>query len=277
MLIGLHQSIQKIEALTKETKNETAVSVKKDSIQQKKKKLTKAELDTIINNVDKQMDGFVIPTPKKAKEKVIQKIKEKAKDTIKTKKNNDNFTFQFGDDSRLDKFVKYVQVNPDTKIDPALDSLKYEKNFTNRFLFTRAKAIYSFAKSEETREEKLNQLLSYGSVALFILLPIFTIFLKFFYIRRKYTYVDHLVFVFHIQTVFFMLFSIYFLFLIFKFKPGVWVFFTLFLLYLFIALKKFYQQGYFKTFFKFILLNISYGFVATIGAGLIVSLALMIL
>ena len=141
-----------------------------------------------MNKVDKQMEDFVIPIPKKTRETVLQKIKEEAKDTLKNKKSNKNFNFSFNDDSRLDKFVKYIQENPETKIDPALDSLKYEKNFTNRFLFTRAKAIYSFAKSEETREEKLNQLLSYGSIALFVLLPIFTIFLKLIYIRRKYIY-----------------------------------------------------------------------------------------
>ena len=78
-------------------------------------------------------------------------------------------------------------------------------------------------------------------------------------------YVDHLIFVFHIQTVFFMLFSIYFLLEIFGINPELWIFTILFLLYLIIAMKKFYQQGYFKTFIKFLLLNLSYTIIATIG------------
>jgi hypothetical protein len=36
-------------------------------------------------------------------------------------------------------------------------------------------------------------------------------------------------------------------------------------IYLFIALKQFYQQGYFKTTVKFLLLNLSYSIVASIG------------
>jgi hypothetical protein len=165
-------------------------------------------------------------------------------DSIKTTNNeaDDPINLSFGGDSILDKFIDYQKKYPDSKIDVALDSLGYDKNFTNRFLYTRAKAANSFTKSSETREQFLSQLLSYGSIALFIFLPLFTLFLKLFYIRRKYTYVDHLIFVFHIQTVFFMLFSIYFLLEIFNVDPELGIFIIMFLLYLIIALKKFYQQ-----------------------------------
>ncbi|MDO6740195.1 MULTISPECIES: hypothetical protein [Polaribacter] len=150
-------------------------------------------------------------------------------------------------------------------MDVALDSLGFEKNFTNRFLFTRAKTLYSFTEDEDSRDQFFSQILSSGSISLFILLPFFTLFLKFFYIRRKFGYIDHLIFVFHIQTVFFMLFAIFFLLKICGLKPELWIFTILFLLYLIIAMKKFYQQGYIKTFMKFMLLNFSYSIVATIG------------
>ena len=150
-------------------------------------------------------------------------------------------------------------------MDVALDSLGFDKTFTNRFLFTRAKTLYSFTENEESRQQFFSQILSSGSISLFILLPFFTLFLKLFYIRRKFGYIDHLIFVFHVQTVFFMLFSIFFLLRIFEFKPQLGIFTILFLLYLIIAMKKFYQQGYFKTFSKFILLNICYSIVAAFG------------
>ena len=165
--------------------------------------------------------------------------------------------------------MNYIDKNPEPDIDKALDSLGYEKNFTNRFLFTKAETMYSFSKSEDTREQFFNQLLSYGSVALFIFLPFFTLFLKFYYIRRKFTYVDHLIFVFHVQTVFFMLFAIHFIFLIFHIDPEIWIFNVLFLIYLFLAMKKFYQQGYLKTALKFLLINISFGFISMIGITLL--------
>ena len=154
-------------------------------------------------------------------------------------------------------------------MDDALDSLKFEKNFTNRFLYTRVKAVNSFNESEESKERIFSQMLSYGSVALFILLPFFTLFLKLYYIRRKYTYVDHLIFVFHTQTVFFMLFTIFMLFEIFGLNPPLWIFTILFLLYLVLAMKNFYQQGYFKTIAKFMLLNFSYFIVAVMGGVII--------
>jgi hypothetical protein len=59
-------------------------------------------------------------------------------------------------------------------------------------------------------------------------------------------------------------------------KPQLWIFTMLFLLYLIIAMKKFYQQGYFKTFVKFLLLNLTYSIVASIGIAyvLLISFAL---
>lgn len=125
--------------------------------------------------------------------------------------------------------------------------------------------LNSFIDNNESKEQFANQLLSYASLALFILLPIFTLFLKLIYIRRKHLYVSHLIFVFHTQTVFFMLLSIYFLLAIFGVTPQLWIFTILFLIYLFIAMRRFYQQGYFKTFIKFIFLNISYAIISFIG------------
>ncbi|WP_254712469.1 hypothetical protein [Polaribacter pectinis] len=216
--------------------------------------------------MDEKLKNSFIPIPEETRKKILEEIEKDARDSTKTvdiDKSGD-INLSFGGDTRLDDFIKYQKKYPDSKIDVALDSLNYDKNFTNRFLYTRAKVANSLVK-KDNREQFLSQILSYGSVALFIFLPLFTLFLKLFYIRRKYTYVDHLIFVFHIQTVFFMLFSIFFLLEIFGVNPELWIFTVLFLLYLIIAMKKFYQQGYFKTFFKFILLNVSYSIVALVG------------
>ncbi len=289
LIVGLYKTVQKYEALATDASKEIAKVKKKDSLNIGKakeilnnkkidslanfsKKITEKDIDSIKKKVDSQLKNFIIPVPEKARKKILEEIDKEAKDTTvlnKVNKNNKNLNFQFGDDTRLDVFLNYLDKNPEPDIDIALDSLGYEKNFTNRFLFTRAKSLYAFSESKETREQFLNQLLSYGSVALFIFLPFFTLFLKLYYIRRKYTYVDHLIFVFHVQTVFFMLFSFHFIFLMFHLDSNIWIFITLFLLYLFLAMKKFYQQGYFKTFLKFILLNISFGFISSIGMSIL--------
>ena len=280
-MVGLFKTKQKYEELTKASVAKVIEEVEKDSIPKKDKKITPEQLDSIKKDISDKMDQSFIPIPKKAKEKILEEIDKEAKDTVLLNEINkqvedDDVNIQFGGSTRLDKFTEFERKNPDTDIDAALDSLGYEKTFKNRFLYTRAKTINSLSKDENAREQYFNQLLSYGSVAIFILLPFFTLFLKFFYMRRKFTYIDHLVFVFHVQTVFFMLLGIYFILLMCGFQSETWIFIGLFGLYLYLAMRKFYKQGYFKTFFKFILLNFSFGFVASVGIGLLFFISFMI-
>jgi hypothetical protein len=207
-----------------------------------------------VNEELKKSFGFI---PESTRNTIIKEVekeaKKEARDSTKKKKINAKIM-----GFRVDMFYEFYENNPEMPIDDALDSLKYEKSFKNRFIYDRTKLAHKVFKSKEDRDKFNNELLSYGSIALFIFLPFFTLFLKLFYIRKKFTYVDHLIFVFHTQTVFFMLLSILFLFSFFTEENHPEIFILLFLLYLFIAMKKFYQQGYFKTIVKFIMLNFIY-------------------
>jgi hypothetical protein len=111
------------------------------------------------------------------------------------------------------------------------------------------------------------------AIALFFLLPVFTLFLSLLYFRHKRNYTEHLVFVFNIQTVFFLLllFSII-LNKIVNTDIGFIVtgFIFIFLFYLYKSLRNFYKQRRIKTIIKFMLLNFAYFFLAIIG-GLITS------
>lgn len=264
-MVGLYNTKVKYESLAQESKTEI-VDLIKEETSKTKEALTDKKIDSIKKKLNEKMKSSFIPVPEKVRKNILAEVEKEARDTSENKINSGIINFNVGEgDSKLDKFVNYQKKYPNSSIDVALDSLEFEKNFTNRFIYTRAKAANSFTNDEESRDQFLNQILSFGSISLFILLPIFTLFLKLFYIRRKYTYVDHLIFVFHIQTVFFMLFSIFYLLKIVGINPQLWVFITLFLLYLIIAMKKFYQQGSFKTFVKFLLLNLSYTIVASIG------------
>ncbi len=152
-------------------------------------------------------------------------------------------------------------------MDDALDSLKITKGFWNRFIYTKADKINSFMTNTSEENKKFSrELVSYASISIFIFLPIFTLFLRFIYVRRKFTYVEHLIFVFHTQTVFFIMLTIFFLLSLATNNPNInWIFTLLFLLYLLIAMKKFYQQGYFKTFIKFCILNFTFVILGSIG------------
>ena len=265
LLIGLYNTKEKYKSLAQESKSEII-----DIIEGETSKTTEASADKKIDSIKKELDYKMkksfIPVPKEARKKILTEVEKEIKDTTKFRTNSSFINYDFGKgESKIEKFAAFAKKHPNSKIDVALDSLGYNKNFTNRFLYTKAVNLYSFSESEESRAQFINQLLSSGSIALFILLPIFTLFLKLFYIRKKYTYVTHLIFVFHIQTLFFILFSIFYILKIVGANPQLWIFTILFLLYLFIALKQFYQQGYFKTIVKFLLLNLSYSIVASVG------------
>lgn len=82
---------------------------------------------------------------------------------------------------------------------------------------------------------------------MFFLLPLFALLMKLLYIRHKIYYIKHLVFALHVHTFFFLTFILILIF------PK-WYIITVGLLgiyvYFYNALRKVYQQGKFKTFFK---------------------------
>ena len=173
--------------------------------------------------------------------------------------------------------MNYDKEHEQVNIPSALKELGYEINKWNIFYFTKAQNINKFMNDPEFRESYSDNLISKISIALFFLLPAFTLFIAILYIRNKYNFSEHLVFVFHTQTVFFILLIISIFFdRIFKTDRAAMVAILLFLVYLFIALKNFYKQGWFKPFFKFILLNSFYFFLATIGGILVSFIAFLI-
>ncbi len=92
--------------------------------------------------------------------------------------------------------------------------------------------------------------------AFFFLLPIFALLLKLLYFRRDFFYTEHLVFTIYFYNFFFLAGILS---LLVELIPGMnWFSVVAFFgiqIYLFIAMKKVYQQGGGKTFLKFFLLN----------------------
>lgn len=115
----------------------------------------------------------------------------------------------------------------------------------------------------------VNDLISRLPLVTFFFLPVFTVFIWLVYIRKKYTYTDNLVFSFHNQSLFFILLIIGYLFenLVGWDINGLCV--LAFCIYLYAAMRKFYQQGHFKTILKFVFLNTVF-FILAIFAGLVV-------
>ena len=113
----------------------------------------------------------------------------------------------------------------------------------------------SFLKIEDQPGTFFNEIISKLPFATFFFLPVFTIFIWMVYIRKKYTYTDHLIFTFHNQSLLFiLLIASYLVNAVFKIDSE-FLFILVFAIYLYKAMRNFYQQGRVKTIIKYVFLN----------------------
>lgn len=145
-------------------------------------------------------------------------------------------------------YKTFKEVREETELkDEFLDWLKY-------------KYLLSASLIEEQPADFIRFLIPKIPFFIFFFLPIFTLFSKLFYIRRNFTYTEHLVFNFYEQSVFMLIFFIDLLIVNYFEYDAASASLFLFFIYNTIAMKKFYEQGYLKTVVKFLLLGFSYFF-----------------
>ncbi|WP_117879549.1 DUF3667 domain-containing protein [Aureibaculum luteum] len=167
---------------------------------------------------------------------------------------------------KLNKFSKYDKAHPDGTALGAMEELGVAKTRLNAFNYKLAQNYNKILDDPTFRESYVNSVISKISIALFFLLPIFTLILSLLYYKHKWNYTEHLIFVFNVQTVFFLLLLIFTIFDRFlATNTRMYIFVPLFLFYLFKALHNFYGQHWFKTALKFILLNIFYFILSVTG------------
>ena len=267
LIVGATEAFDQFKQLTEgQTKVNPSIN---DQISNVKKVIDSTKFETNLNNTLKKIDS----TDRKEILKALPNLKL---DSLNTKKRSKN-QIRFGELGKYKKYSDFQKKNPNIAIDIALDSLKEEKTFKNRFIYTRIKTLNEINDSDENFKKFTKQIISYISISLFVLLPLFTLFLKFYYIRGKFTYVEHLVFVFHTQTVFFLLMTLFFLLHYFSSQEyTIPIFLLIFLIYLYLAMKKFYNQGHFKTFVKYIMINITFTIIAVFGIFVVAALAFML-
>lgn len=126
------------------------------------------------------------------------------------------------------------------------------ENTEDRLSFDTAQSVLRLLRQPGTF---IGEQLSKLPLVTFFFLPVFSVFLWLVYIRKKYTYTDNLVFSFHIQSLFFILLIIGVLAGRLMGTDLTWLSFTVFSVYLYAALRKFYQQGHLKTIIKYLFLN----------------------
>ncbi|WP_209405879.1 DUF3667 domain-containing protein [Pseudozobellia sp. WGM2] len=153
---------------------------------------------------------------------------------------------------KQDFFATMVERDSVRNYDQAKVKYRFTDNQENRFTFNVGR---SWSKIKNRPSDFLKTIVSRLPFAIFFFLPIFTLFIWLVYIRKKYNYTDHLIFSFHITSLLFILLIIsYLIDSIFNVSSN-WIFLTIFSIYLFQAMRKFYGQNIFKTIVKYLFLN----------------------
>jgi len=142
--------------------------------------------------------------------------------------------------------------------------IKYQipDSFENKLAFG---AAGGFLRASRQPGSFISSLISKLPFAVFFFLPVFTLFIWLVYVRKKHTYTDHLVFSFHNTSLLFILLIISYLIDAIGKVSSNWIFITIFSVYLFQAMRKFYRQNTFKTIVKYLFLNAVFFILALFG------------
>ncbi|MBT8183427.1 MAG: DUF3667 domain-containing protein [Eudoraea sp.] len=164
-------------------------------------------------------------------------------------------------------FIALIQRDTMVTLEDVHQKFGIENNLENRAAFGMAS---SFLRAIKTPGSFISSLISNLPFATFFFLPVFAVFIWLVYIRKKYTYTDNLIFSFHNQSLLFILLIVSFLVdSIFNFDSAL-IFLLIFAIYLYKAMRNFYEQGRFKTILKYLFLNTIFFILAGVAAFILI-------
>ncbi len=198
-------------------------------------------LASLINENGDKKDSVMFSDPKRYFE------------DLKNKSNLNSFS------NKVDFFIKGIKRDTLFSFDQAIAKYGIEDTWPNKMAFNTSN---SALRIEKEPGRFVNSTISKLPFVVFFFMPVFTVFVWLVYIRKKYTYTDHLIFSFHNQSLLFIL-LILSLMLDTIFNIGsAGIFIIIFGIYLYKAMRKFYGQGRFKTIVKYLFLNTIFTFLA---------------
>lgn len=109
-----------------------------------------------------------------------------------------------------------------------------------------------------------------------IMMPLFAFILYLIYVRRPFLYFEHLIFTFHVHSFLFICFSL--VMLLGKYPGSLRQWVTriasiIILIYIPMAMKRFYKQGWGKTILKYVILSGMYFFLATFSVAVLAAIS----
>ncbi len=222
------------------------------------------ELDSI-RETEQNEKLFVLDT---LKQFLNQKANEKRIADSLRRTNPRLYFSQLEEDTDSNRFLDKMQffwelIDKDSLKTFADANTKYKvsNTFYNRMAFNGSRSANRVVEQPGTW---VNDTIAKLPFVIFFFLPLFTVFIYVAYIRKKYTYTDHLIFSFHNQSLLFILLILSWI-IDFMFNwSTAGIFLIVFSIYLFQAMRKFYGQGIFKTIVKYLFLNSVFTFLALI-------------
>ena len=157
----------------------------------------------------------------------------------------------------IKRFTLYYDFYKTTKIknpNRALDSLKHEDTKFNRWVYQKNEVIEQIM---ENPTDFINYLMEKTPFFVFFFTPFFALFFWLIYSKKKYTYMEHMIFIFHIFSFIFLAMLIFLLpdNLIGNNIFGGILFILIGPFYFYKALRNFYKQNRIITIIKFLFLN----------------------
>jgi hypothetical protein len=199
----------------------------------------------------------------------LSKKEEKSRENFKLITEVDLDTLQWGNRivTRFTLYRDFYELHEIKDASVALDSMNHKNTSFNRWVYNKNSAI---DRISEDPFGFVNYLMGKIPFFLFFFTPICAVFFWLLYSKSQYTYMEHMVFIFHI-------FSFIFLAMLIALLPdmliGQDVFSSLLFgiigpFYFYKALRNFYKQNRLITIIKFVFLNIIFWFSSTIAAVL---------
>ena len=239
---------------------------------------TSTKEDSIaLANVEKSMDKIAktpflneidgIVTAEIDKQQRVDSLEKKAPTTYLSEKELDTMSWGNNIAERLSLYRTFYDKSDINEPNVALDSLRHENTRYHRWLYSRSVATQKIEKDPKTYALYMLQKTPFF---IFFFTPFYALFFWLIYSRKKFSYMEHMVFIFH-------LFSFLFIGLFIAAIPdallGNAVFKSiLFALvgpfYFYKALRNFYEQSRFVTLVKFVFLNIVFWMGASVAASI---------
>ncbi len=161
--------------------------------------------------------------------------------------------------TKMEFFGRMIQLDTLYSFQQAQEKYNIKSSFSNKMAF---QVSNSFLKIVDHPSRFINSTISKMPFVIFLFLPVFAVFIWLVYIRKKYTYTDHLIFSFHNQSLLFILLILSLIIDAIFDVTSAAIFIIIFSVYLYLAMKKFYGQGTFKTIVKYLFLNTIFTFLA---------------